>query len=78
MPSDKKGKSSKKKYSSFFNTRRDIPEPVPELGNSMEGIYPLLDEFKSSLDEIDSVLRNMEANMLQKMNYDKDRSDHKV
>ena len=53
----------KKKYSSFFNTRIDIPEP----GNRMEGIYPSLDEFKSILEEIDTVLRNMDANMLQKM-----------
>ena len=38
----------KKKYSSFLNTRRDKPEPEPELGNSVEGIYPSMDEFKSS------------------------------
>ena len=65
MPSDKKGKSFKKRYSSFFNTRRDIPEPEPEWGNSVKGIYPSLDEFKSSLEEIDPVLRNMDANMIQ-------------
>ena len=51
---------------------------VREPGNSVEGIYPLLDEFKSSLEEIDPVLRNMDANMLEKMNKDKDRSDQKV
>ena len=44
----------------------------------MEGIYPLLDKFKSSLEEIDPVLRNMDTNMLQKMNDDKDRSDQIV
>ena len=44
----------------------------------MEGIYPLLDKFKSSLEEIDPVLRNMDANMVQKMNNDKNRGDHKV
>ena len=78
MPSNKKGKSWKKKYGSFFNTRREIPHPEPKPGNSMEGIYPLLDEFKSSLEEIDPVQRNLDANMLQKMNEDKDRSDQKV
>ena len=64
----------KKKYSSLFNARRDIPEPEPEPGNSMEGIYPSLKEFKISLEEIDPVLRNMDANMLQKMKEDKERS----
>ena len=69
MPSDKK-----KKYSSFFNARIDILEPE----NSMKGIYLSLDEFKSSLEEIDPVLRNMDAPMLQKMNEGKDKSDQKV
>ena len=68
----------KKKYSSFFNARRNIPKPEPEPGNSVEGIYPSLDKFKSILEEIDPVLRNMDANMLQKMNEDKDKSDQKV
>ena len=44
----------------------------------MEGIYPLLDEFKSNLEEIDPVLGNMDATMLQKMKEDKDRNDQKV
>ena len=78
MPSDKKGKSLKKKYSSFFNARRDIPEPEPELEDSREGIYPSLDEFKSSLEEIDPVMRKMDLSFLQKMNEDKDKSDQKV
>ena len=38
MPSGKKDKSLKKKYSSFFSNRRDIPEPEPEPKNSVEGI----------------------------------------
>ena len=46
MPSGKKEKSLKNKYSSFF--RRDIPEPKPEPENSMEGICPSLREFKDS------------------------------
>ena len=66
MPSDKKAKSLKKKYSSFFITRRDIPEPEPEPEDRVEGIYPLLDEFKISLVETDPVPRNMDASMLQK------------
>ena len=49
MPSDKKFKSLKKKYKSFFSNRRDIPEPIPEPENSVEEIYPLLEEFKYSL-----------------------------
>ena len=44
MPSGKKEKSSKNKYSSFFSNRRDIPEPEPEPENSMEGICPSLRE----------------------------------
>ena len=78
MPSDKKGKSLKKKYNSFLNARRNTSEPEPEPENSIEGIYPSLDEFKSSLEEIDPVLRNMNAYMLQKRNEDKDKSDQKV
>ena len=35
-------------------------------------------EFKSSLEEIDPVLRDMDPTMIQKMNKDKDRSDQKV
>ena len=74
MPSDKKLKSLKKKYSFFFSTRRDIPEPVDRV----EGIYPLLKELESNLEEIDPVPRNMDANLLQKMSEDKDKSDQKV
>ena len=44
MPSSKKENSLKKKYISFFSDRRDIPEPEPELENSMEGICPSLRE----------------------------------
>ena len=64
MPSGEKERSLKKKYSSFFSNRRDIPE----LENSMEGIYQLLKEFKNSLEETDPALRNMDANVLQKLN----------
>ena len=39
----------KKRYSLFFDHRKDIPELEPE--NSMEGIYPSLDEFKNSIEE---------------------------
>ena len=55
-------------YSSFFSNRRDIPEPEPELENSVEGICPSLKEFKNSLEETDPVLRDMDANVLQKLN----------
>ena len=41
----------------------------------MEGVYQSLDEFKSSLEEIDPELRNMAVTMLQKMNEDKDQSE---
>ena len=68
----------KKRYSSFFDHRRDIPEPEPEPENSVEGIYPSLDEFKNSIEEGDPVLRNMEANTLKKINDDKVKSDQKV
>ena len=71
MPSGKKDKSLKKKYSSFFSNRRDIPEPEPELENGVEGIYPLLKEFKNSLEETDPVLRNMDTNVLQKLSKDR-------
>ena len=40
MPGGNKDKSLKKKYSSFFSNRRDVPEPEPEPENSVEGIYP--------------------------------------
>ena len=66
MPSDKKVISLKKKYSSFFSTRRDIPEPE----DSMEGIYLSLEEFMSNPEETDPVL-SMDANMLQKMSENK-------
>ena len=49
MRSGKKNKGLKKKYSLFFGNRRDIPEPEPELENSMEDIYPSLKEFKKCL-----------------------------
>ena len=67
----------KKKYILFFSKRRDIPEPEPEPGNSREGIYPLLKEFKNSPEETDPVLRNMDANVLQKLNKDRDRSEQR-
>ena len=73
MPSGKKVKSLKRKYSLLFSNRRDTPEPE----NSVEGIYPSLKEFKNSQEETDPVLRNMDANVLQKLNYDKDRSDQR-
>ena len=44
----------------------------------MEGIYPLLKELESNLEETDPVPRNMDANLLQKMSEDKDKSDQKV
>ena len=53
MPSGKMVKSLKKKYSSFFSDRRDIPEPEPEPElSSVEGTYPSLIEFKDSQEEI--------------------------
>ena len=77
MPSGKKVKSLKNKYSLFFSDRRDIPdlEPVPE--SSTEGTCPSLREFKDSQEETDPVLRNMDANMLQRLNDDRDRSDQR-
>ena len=81
MPFDTKDKSLKKKYSSFFSNRRDIPETEPEqepeLENSVGGIYPLLKEFKNTLEKTDPVLRNMDTNVLQKLNHDRDRSDQR-
>ena len=68
----------KKRYRSFFNTRRDIPQPKQEPENQVEGIYPWLDEFKSSIKVVDPVLRNMDMNVLQKIMDDKNKSDQKV
>ena len=51
----------------MFCDRRDIPEPEPEPVNSVEGIYPSLREFKDSQEDTDPVLRNMDANMLQRL-----------
>ena len=81
MPSGKKLNSLKNKYSSFFSDRRDIPEPEPEgepeRENSVEETYPSLREFKDSQEETDPVLRNMDANMLQRLNDDRERSDQR-
>ena len=74
MPSGIKDKSLKKKYRSSFSNRRDIPDPEQEPENNVEGIYPSLKEFKNSLKETDPVLRNMNMNVLQKLNEDRDRS----
>ena len=68
----------KKKYSSFFSTKRDIPELIPEPENRVEGIYPWLEELESSLEETDPVPRKMDKNLPQKLNKDKDKSDKKV
>ena len=65
MPSDKKEKSFKKR----FNTRRDIQDSKPDPGTSSIVVY---------VEEIDPVLRNMDANVIQKMNKDKDKSDQRV
>ena len=62
MPSGKKEKSLKNKYSSFFNS--NIPEPEPEPESSGERIYP--------------ALRNMDANTLQRLRDDSDRSDQRT
>ena len=40
----------------------------------MEGTYPSLREFKDSQEETDPVLRNIDANMLQRLNDDRDKS----
>ena len=77
MPSCKKNKSLTKKYSSFFSNRRDIPEAEPKPENSMEGIYPLLKEFKNIQEDTDPVQRNMDVNVLQKLNNDRDRRDQR-
>ena len=79
MPSSKKEKSLKNKYSLFFSNRRDIPEPEPELESNMERIYPSLSElFQDSLEETAPVLRNMDANTLQWMNDERDRADQRT
>ena len=57
----------------LFSNRRDTPEPE----NSVEGIYPSLKEFKNSQEDSDPVLRNTDANVLQKLNDDRDRSDQR-
>ena len=45
----------------------------------MEGTYPSLSElFKDSQEEIDPVLRNIDANMLQRLNDDRDKSDQRA
>ena len=76
MPSGKKEKGLKNKYSSFFSNRRDIPEPEQEQESSVERIYPSLSEsFEDSLEETATVLRNMDANLLQQINDDRDRAD---
>ena len=68
MPSGKKVKSLKNKYSLFFSNGRDIPEPEPEPENSMEGICPSLREFKKSQEDTNPVLKDMDGNVLQKLN----------
>ena len=61
----------------FISNRSDTPKLEPEPENSLEGIYPLLREFKNSQEDTDPVLKNMDANMLQKLNNDRDRSDQR-
>ena len=61
MPSSKKEKILNNKYSSFLNSDRPEPEPEPE--SSGERIYP--------------TLRNMDANTLQRLRADRDRSDQR-
>ena len=79
MPSGKKQKSLKNKYSLFFNKRINIPEPEPEPESSVERIYPSLNEwFENSLEETAPVLRNMDANRLQRINDDRDRADQRT
>ena len=77
MPSGKKVKSFKTKYSLFFSNRSDTPKLEPKPENSVEGIYPSLREFKNSQEDTDLVLRNMDTIMLQKLNNDRDRSDQR-
>ena len=62
MPSGKKVKSLKNKYSSFFTNGRDIPEPA----NSVEGICPTLREFKDNQVEqvIEVLLKDREGNLI--------------
>ena len=43
----------------------------------MEGTYPSLREFNNSQEEIDPVLRNMDANMLQRLTNERDKSDQR-
>ena len=82
MPSDKKLKSLKKKYTSFFGTRKRYTRASTRAGEQRESdIYSLLKEaeLESSLEGTYPVLRViMEANMLQKLNETKDMSDQKV
>ena len=61
----------------FFSNRSDTPEPEPEPENSVEGINSSLREFKSSHKDTDPVVRNMDANMLQRLNDNRDRSDQR-
>ena len=61
----------------LFSNRSDTPEPEPEPENSLEGIYSSLKEFKNSKEDTGPVLRNMDANVLQKLNDDRDRSDQR-
>ena len=77
MPSCEKVKSLKNKYSWFFSDRRDIPELEPESDSSVEETYPLLREFKDSQEVTDPVLRNIDANMVQQLNDDRERSDQR-
>ena len=70
MSRGKKVKNLNTKYSSFTNNRSDIPEQEPKLKNSMKEIYPSLREFKKRQEDTDPVLRNMDANLLQRLNDD--------
>ena len=74
IQSDKKLKNVKKRYKSFFSARRYIPETE----NSVEGIYPSLEEaeLENSLGGTYQGLREiMDKNLLQKLNKAKDMSD---
>ena len=44
----------------------------------MKGIYPLLDKFKSSIEVVDPVLRNMDVNVLKKISNDKDKGSESL
>ena len=70
-------KSLKKKIQFVLCNRSDTPKPEPAPENSWERIYPSLREFKNSQEDTDPVLRNMDANMLKKLNNDRDRSDQR-